>query len=240
MMAHAEVGHLLAWARWVADPWRHQGEFPYLAHWLSPHLGLGLGDKTTWAVLEESGRTGKPVVEMLMAKGRAKEGRTGGAHLLQLLYEAQDYRDAGPAGFLRWSIEALAYRRWLAKEGKEDRYVEELLAVAGRAQSEGVTLNDFLEDLALEEAFGKGTDDHGRVTLSTAHRAKGLEWGHVFVLGFDEGIWPSAKARSRAEVDEERRLWYVAATRAREALTVAYTSSQGSPFLFSPFEERAA
>lgn len=56
------------------------------------------------------------------------------------------------------------------------------------------------------------------VTLSTMHRAKGLEWDTVFIIDCCHGSAPISKAKSKAEIEEERRLFYVAATRAREAL----------------------
>lgn len=62
------------------------------------------------------------------------------------------------------------------------------------------------------------------VTLLTIHAAKGLEFAHVFVVGSEEGILPSAKG----DVQEERRLFYVAATRAKEQLDVTYTTRRGN------------
>lgn len=57
-----------------------------------------------------------------------------------------------------------------------------------------------------------------RVTVSTVHSAKGLEWGHVFVMGLNQGVFPSG-----SNLEEERRLFYVAATRARDNLTLTYS-----------------
>jgi DNA helicase-2/ATP-dependent DNA helicase PcrA len=57
-----------------------------------------------------------------------------------------------------------------------------------------------------------------RVTVSTVHSAKGLEWAHVFVMGLNQGVFPSG-----GNLEEERRLFYVAATRARDDLTLTYS-----------------
>ena len=64
------------------------------------------------------------------------------------------------------------------------------------------------------------------VTLSTFHRAKGLEWPVVFVTGLEDGFVPIAQARTRAALDEERRLLYVALSRAREELHCSWAASR--------------
>jgi DNA helicase II / ATP-dependent DNA helicase PcrA len=72
-----------------------------------------------------------------------------------------------------------------------------------------------------EDDFGAGGDapeDHDRVVLTTFHRAKGLQWPTVIVLGLREGLMPIASAQTAAAVEEERRLLYVALTRSEEEL----------------------
>lgn len=70
-------------------------------------------------------------------------------------------------------------------------------------------------------------DEHDGVTLSTFHRAKGLQWRRVFVIGLSEGIVPWVAARSKAARDEERRLLYVALTRAEDELTCTWAKLEG-------------
>lgn len=65
------------------------------------------------------------------------------------------------------------------------------------------------------------------VTLSTVHAAKGLEWDHVHVIGLNEGLLPISTATTEAEIDEERRLFYVAVTRARRTLHLSYAERSG-------------
>ena len=90
-------------------------------------------------------------------------------------------------------------------------------------------LNDLLADLAIEipEENQKGKDsekNEGKpLTLSTIHSAKGLEWDAVYLLGIIEGILPSKMAlKSKDEIEEERRLFYVAITRARNKLFLLF------------------
>lgn len=81
-------------------------------------------------------------------------------------------------------------------------------------------INAFMEEAALDPtmmAAETGTDDKG-VTLITMHNTKGLEFDRVFVVGLEEGIIPSVKSESPDDIEEERRLLYVAITRARNEL----------------------
>ena len=84
------------------------------------------------------------------------------------------------------------------------------------------------------------TDD-ARLTLATAHATKGLEFDHVAVLGMESGRFPSARAIGDAEdperaLEEERRLAYVAWTRARRTLTLSFDPEVASPFLAQAFD----
>ena len=83
--------------------------------------------------------------------------------------------------------------------------------------------------------------DDAALTLATAHGTKGLEFDHVAVIGLDEGRFPSARSIADAEdpdraFQEERRLAYVAWTRARRTLTLVYDPAAPSQFLREAFE----
>nr|WP_321234097.1 UvrD-helicase domain-containing protein [uncultured Psychroserpens sp.] len=91
----------------------------------------------------------------------------------------------------------------------------------------GDTLAEFLEDIALATDLDadKGNPDH--VALMTIHLAKGLEFSHVFVVGMEEDLFPSAMSmNTRSELEEERRLFYVALTRAEKQAYLTYTLSR--------------
>jgi len=62
----------------------------------------------------------------------------------------------------------------------------------------------------------------GKVILSSVHQAKGLEWGTVFMIGLNDGKFPSAKSLKNEDEEEERRLFYVGITRAKESLYLCY------------------
>ena len=88
---------------------------------------------------------------------------------------------------------------------------------------EAQSLSDFLIDVALLTDADNEDDDDNKVNLMTVHAAKGLEFKHVHIVGLEEQLFPSQMAmESRAELEEERRLFYVALTRAEKTCTLSY------------------
>lgn len=80
-----------------------------------------------------------------------------------------------------------------------------------------VLLADFLQEVALLTDLDRDGNEHGQVSLMTIHSAKGLEFPTVFIVGMEENIFPSQmSANSKREIEEERRLFYVAMTRAEK------------------------
>jgi len=99
--------------------------------------------------------------------------------------------------------------------------IQELMSVA----KEFSDLNSFLENVALvqSEAQSSLDLDKGVVTLMTVHAAKGLEFSEVFVVGLEEGLFPHSRSIiDKEQLEEERRLMYVAMTRAKEKLYLSY------------------
>jgi DNA helicase-2/ATP-dependent DNA helicase PcrA len=116
-----------------------------------------------------------------------------------------------------------------------ERYqnVEELLAAVkefsiSRAEGEEDSLAEFLIDVALlTDADEKDKEAQNHVSLMTIHSSKGLEYPHVFLVGLEENLFPSQMALNlRSELEEERRLFYVAVTRARTTCTLTYAASR--------------
>ena len=89
-------------------------------------------------------------------------------------------------------------------------------------------LTGFLENVALiTDQDNKKTENQDSVTLMTIHSAKGLEFPYVYVVGMEEGLFPSAMSvYSQSELEEERRLFYVAITRAKQQVTLSYCRSR--------------
>ena len=97
-----------------------------------------------------------------------------------------------------------------------------------------VLLNDFLQQSALQTDADQQDDSTPKVTLMTIHSAKGLEFGAVFVTGLEDALFPGPQARFfPREMEEERRLFYVAVTRAKRFCFLSYAQSR---FRYGQFE----
>ena len=88
-------------------------------------------------------------------------------------------------------------------------------------------LSEFLSTVSLSTDFDIENDDKDKVSLMTLHLSKGLEFKHVFIVGLEEDLFPSALSyNTRSELEEERRLFYVGITRAKENLYLSYANSR--------------
>ena len=83
-----------------------------------------------------------------------------------------------------------------------------------------VNLEDFLEEISLISDISNHKEDNDEITLMTIHSAKGLEFDVVFIIGMEEGIFPHTLSLMENNIEEERRLCYVAITRAKERLYI--------------------
>jgi len=89
------------------------------------------------------------------------------------------------------------------------------------------SLSEFMEDVALATDLDNDKGDENRVALMTVHLAKGLEFPFVYIVGMEEELFPSGMSMStRSELEEERRLFYVAVTRAEKQAYLIYTQSR--------------
>ncbi len=139
--------------------------------------------------------------------------------------------------------ETVAKKTGLLQELKKDgtpegiakiENIEELLNgirdfVEGQKELADATgsLTEFLEDVALATDMDKDSGDDDRVALMTIHLAKGLEFPYVYIVGMEEDLFPSAMSmNTRSELEEERRLFYVALTRAEKKAFLTYTQSR--------------
>ncbi len=150
-----------------------------------------------------------------------------------IIEELREIKDAGSLSELfRSTIDNTGYRAMLLAGGKEesDRLsnVEELISNAVAFETERpdgtATLEAFLEEVALISDIDNYDDENNAVVLMTIHSAKGLEFPVVFLPGMEEGIFPSSQSSAFAEeIEEERRLAYVAITRAKDKLFCTHT-----------------
>lgn len=136
-----------------------------------------------------------------------------------ILYELHQDKDKGP------------------EEMERIQNIEELLAgllefTKSAEDDELKTLSDFLMDVALlTDADQDKSEEKNHVSLMTIHASKGLEFPHVYIVGMEENLFPSQlSTSSRTELEEERRLFYVAITRAMQTCTLSYA---GMRFLWN-------
>ena len=90
------------------------------------------------------------------------------------------------------------------------------------------TLDEYMEDVALlTDADSDDDEDRDKVMLMTIHASKGLEFPHVYIVGLEENLFPSIQSiTTRTELEEERRLFYVALTRAMETVTLSHAETR--------------
>lgn len=122
-------------------------------------------------------------------------------------------------------------------EDRQNQYREELLAEGSAEDVEAiqdselplVTLGDFLEDVSLLSAVDVSDDEDAsnKITMMTVHSSKGLEFPYVYVAGMEENIFPSGGMFSDpVQIEEERRLFYVALTRAKVAVNLSFAATR--------------
>jgi DNA helicase-2/ATP-dependent DNA helicase PcrA len=142
---------------------------------------------------------------------------------------------SGPRVMIRCILRDTDYVRRLREEDgpstEADRLsaLEELLKIADKfiKPSEFLRhiqeLSEIMHQVTMQRQSQRGKDGT-KLTLSTIHRAKGLEWRHVFLMGVNKGIFP----HEMADKEEEQRLFYVASTRAKNTLDITYTNVAAS------------
>lgn len=134
---------------------------------------------------------------------------------------------------VRWLIQEIDYQTYLQKEYSKDwedrlENISELISALEEAEKSGKTIEEFLEDTTLSQAQDN-LEDNNSVKIMTVHAAKGLEFKTVFIVGLEDGIFPSGKAfDDHYQMEEERRLFYVAVTRAKEHLYLTLAKTRHS------------
>ena len=143
------------------------------------------------------------------------------------------WRDAAatlsPAELARTVLDESGYTAALqAEKSAESAGRLENLTELTRALEEYETLGDFLEHVSLV-MDNDAADDAEKLTIMTIHAAKGLEFDYLFLVGWEEGVFPSQRAMDEgglASLEEERRLAYVAITRARRRCTILHAANR--------------
>ena len=224
-----EVKDVLAYLRLAVNP---QDTASFFRSWNTPRRGLGPAvEAQVRARLERPGAEPVQVLRELAAAGRLRgAARAGATQFVALMDELRSRRDEPVDRVFALLLERSGYLEHMDVSGGEDlaerrANVEELgvaavmfaaKATEGSEDPPAGGLLDWLSECSLLTDADRTTDGD-RVLLLTVHNAKGLEFDAVAVAGLEEGLLPHASSLERSDqLEEERRLFYVALTRARD------------------------
>ena len=225
----AEIRDALAYLRVIAQP---ADDLAFERIYNQPKRGLGA--KTLEAMRRHARQLQMPLAAASLdlcdtdeLPARARNNLV--ALLGQFVHWREQTDKVTPSELLRSVLAESGYEDMLQKDrSAESAGRLENLTELARAMEEYETLGDFLEHVSLvmdNERAGDGE----KVTIMTMHAAKGLEFDHVFLPGWEEGVFPSQRAIDEgglASLEEERRLAYVAITRAKRRCTILHAANR--------------
>jgi DNA helicase II / ATP-dependent DNA helicase PcrA len=232
----AEVKNLVAYLRLIVNP-RSDADLERIINVPT----RGIGDKTVDRLKDIASERALSLYEALDAALKSQDLPTAGLKKLAafkaMLEGLRSESSAlGPSALAERVLEATGYKELLVKadDAESDARLgnlEELVGAIGEYESETEeqgevpSLIGWLERITLAAAVDS-LEDAPKVSLMTVHTAKGLEFRAVFITGMEEEIFPyrGVSGREPEELDEERRLAYVAITRAREHLMITHAS----------------
>ena len=227
----AEIRDALAYLRLIAQP---ADDLAFERIYNTPKRGLG--DKTLEKLHRHARARGLPLAAAAVDIADTDELPARARNtVISLMRDFARWRELSatlaPAELARTILDESGYTAALQAErsaeasGRLDNLTE-----LARALEEYDTLGDFLEHVSLV-MDNDAADDAEKVTIMTIHAAKGLEFDNVFLVGWEEGVFPSQRALDEgglAALEEERRLAYVAITRARKRCTILHAANRRS------------
>lgn len=237
-----EVKDLLAYARLVVNP---RDEVSALRVLNVPPRGIGeTSIGRIRAAAEEHDESVLQVLRRDEVRGALRgPAKNGAMKFLNVVFDIGERVESAEA-VLRMAIDRTGYRRFAenlstAEDVDRGENIDELLAFASEYDSrEEGGIRGFMEEISLLTDVDRWAANAERVSLMTVHAAKGLEFDRVAVVGLEEGLFPHARSFEEPEgLEEERRLFYVALTRAREELCLAHSRMRfrtGAPGPQSP------
>jgi len=221
---YAEIRDILAYLATIANP----GDDLRLLRIINTPA-RGIGQTTIERVREASMQTGEPIYEILQRAGDFPDLVRSAAKLKLFRALLDDLREKERTmpldAFYDYLLEATGYLAQLREKPEENaariEHIQELKSniVSYIQQNEKSDLKGFLDEIALYTTLDNLEEDQNGVVLMTMHSAKGLEFDHVYLVGIEEGIFPGHRSiGDQEEMEEERRLCYVALTRAKKKL----------------------
>lgn len=223
-----EVKDIIAYLRLVYQP-NDRVSFTRIAN----IPARGLGQVSLEKFMEWQSHSGWDVIAALcnatqasMLQPRAQQALVNLGTILRTV-QVQSLNNTSPSDLIEKLVELTHYREYVADgtPQAEDRDAN-ISALVGDAKS-FATLPDFLQEAALMSSFDTSHNQQ-KITLMTLHAAKGLEYPVVFMVGMEDGLFPSVRALEEGpkQLEEERRLCYVGMTRAKEELYLTYAQAR--------------
>jgi DNA helicase-2/ATP-dependent DNA helicase PcrA len=218
----AHIKDILAYLRLVVNP------HDELSWTRSLRLIPGIGNVTARKIFSEISSTDSPL-QSIFSTSRKVPKKSMDAFLLFLHALKSIVRDNDPVP-PSTAIDIIlgnGYEHHLYNTYPDASSREEDISQMSQYAVNYDSIEEFISDLSLQnptvELINGGRTTEDAVVLSTVHQAKGLEWKHLFVIGLNDGRFPSARALKGEDEEEERRLFYVAVTRAKWGLSLCYT-----------------
>jgi DNA helicase-2/ATP-dependent DNA helicase PcrA len=225
----AEIRDALAYLRVIAQP---QDDLAFERIYNAPKRGLGAKALEALHTLARRRNIPLALAAIEIADSDELPARPRNT-FLALMRDFARWRDLSatekPSDLLRTVMDECGYTDALQAEKTAEATgrLENLVELA-RAMEEYESLGDFLEHVSLVMDNENAADEE-KVTIMTMHAAKGLEFDNVFLPGWEEGVFPSQRALDEgglASLEEERRLAYVAITRARRKCTILHAANR--------------
>ncbi len=181
----------------------------------------GIGKVTFLKIAEKKEETLTPAMRRKVADLRGIIARTG-----------EVVRRDKASDALKYALRESGIEAWLKDGGEDDRErlenIRELVTLAARydALTPPTGIEKLLDEAALASDQDELKEETSAVRLMTVHAAKGLEFSHVFITGLEDGLFPHEPMGDRTDDEEERRLFYVALTRARTKAYLTFASTR--------------
>ena len=186
----------------------------------------GIGDKTISNLSDKSFKLNKCIYDVIET-GKEQEFKK----IIEELKE--NSKDANLTELVDLILDKTGIRKELETEKTVDAEIrlsnlEEFKSITRTYEenSDSPTLEEFLEEISLVADMNEHKNETNVVTLMTVHAAKGLEFDYVFVIGMEEGLFPHLNSMETEDLEEERRLCYVAITRAKKKLWLINAKSR--------------
>ncbi len=195
----------------------------------------GMGKKAMERVEEHAAARGVSLLEALQALEHDETfcARKAGAEFVRMIDDLTiEARSVSVSSLVELLLARVGYRKYVEKQDEKDfrtriEAVDEFVSACVQEDAAGAKdVMAFLQDLALVSDVDAWERGAAAVTLMTCHGAKGLEFDYVYLIGLEEGLLPFGQDIEAEEMEEERRLCYVAMTRARKELTLCNAASR--------------